>query len=87
MLIFFKAFTVTGYMSYLFTVKAFNVPSVFLLSYSAEIYRFWLGAIRDIDYFGVTAGLLSYRPSRRVYASRSAGVLSNKVVTSGNSKG
>ena len=35
----------------------------------------------------MTAGLLSYRPSRRVYASRSAGVLSNKVVTSGNSKG
>ena len=35
----------------------------------------------------VTAGLPSYRPSRRVYASRSAGVLSNKVVTSGNNKG
>ena len=37
--------------------------------------------------FNVTAGLPSYRPSRRVYASRSAGVLSNKVVTSDNSKG
>ena len=34
----------------------------------------------------MTAGLLSYRPNRRVYASKSAGVLSNKVVTSGNSK-
>ena len=34
----------------------------------------------------VTARLSSYRPSRRVYASRSAGVLSNKVVTFGNSK-
>ena len=35
----------------------------------------------------VTAGLPSYKPSRRVYASKSAGVLSNEVVTSGNSKG
>ena len=34
----------------------------------------------------MTAGLLSYRPSRRVYASRSVGVLSNEVVTSSNSK-
>ena len=38
-------------------------------------------------YVVVTAGLPSYKPSRRVYASRSAGVLSNKVVTSGNNKG
>ena len=35
----------------------------------------------------MTAGLPSYKPSRRVYASRSARVLSNKVVTSGDSKG
>ena len=34
----------------------------------------------------VTAGLPSYKPNRRVYASRNAGVLSNEVVTSGNSK-
>ena len=35
----------------------------------------------------MTARLFSYRPSRRVYASRSAGVLSNKIVTFGDSKG
>ena len=35
----------------------------------------------------MTAGLPSYRPSRRVYASRSARVLSNEVVTSSDSKG
>ena len=35
----------------------------------------------------MTAGLPSYKPSRRVYASRSAGVLSNEVVTSSNIKG
>ena len=38
-------------------------------------------------YINVTAGLPSYKPNRGVYASRSAGVLSNKVVTSGNNKG
>ena len=35
----------------------------------------------------MTAGLSSYKPSRGVYASRSAGVLSNKVITSGDNKG
>ena len=35
----------------------------------------------------MTAGLSSYRPNRRVYTSRSAGVLSNEVVTSSDSKG